>query len=73
MQHRKYSPDYCLTTAQFHSSCDLRREQQNDEMSFFLMMIAEKNGRFITRYKTVLDNEKITQDTFNNSAMSRAF
>ena len=31
----KYAPVYRSTTAEFHSSHDLRRQQQNNKKSFF--------------------------------------
>ena len=38
------------------------------------MTIAEKkNEYFVILYKTVLENKKITPDTFNKNALSQAF
>ena len=39
-----------------------KRFLSNDE-------IRKKTGRILTLYKTVLENEKITPDTFNRNAL----
>lgn len=56
MQQRKCSPVYRSATAQFHSLCDLRREQQNDKTSFFNDDSRKKIGHFVAFHRTVLEN-----------------
>ena len=49
---------------------------ENNRMTKRLLFnedIRKKNEYFVILYKTVLENEKITPDTFNKNALSQAF
>ena len=63
-QHKKNSPLYCSTTAQFHSTC--KHLLFNDDNR-------KTTGHFGTFSKTVLDNDKITPGTFNKTTLFEAF